>query len=161
MFREWNRNCEAFLSGLGFDNNSSLKGLFFFNLFIASNIFACFISWLWELLCISNVRSSNQEGLCSLKALKCGTPCLADSNVSVGLNIVGRRLADLPSSSPLLLVSPWCCETLPVISGMSSPAQERTGLNVALSWTGQVVYREALFHYSPPCVAVTKICSLF
>lgn len=66
---------------------------------------------------------------------------------------------------PSLLLTPWSCEALPVISGMSLPVQERTGLNVALSCTSQVSHREALFHNSqtPPqmCVAMTKFAAFF
>lgn len=58
--------------------------------------------------------------------------------------------ARLTSPPPPPAVTPWSCAALPVISGMSLPAQERTGLNVALSWSGPVSHREALFHYSPP-----------
>lgn len=53
---------------------------------------------------------------------------------------------------PSLLMTSWSCEALQVISGMSLPVQERTGLNVALSCTSQVSHREVLFHNSSPCV---------
>lgn len=62
-------------------------------------------------------------------------------------------------SHRLLWLTPWSCESLPVISGMSSPAQERTGLNVALSC--QVSHREALFHYTTPTHPHPRVCVAF
>lgn len=60
----------------------------------------------------------------------------------VGLQQRACWPALLPSSS---LVAPRSCWAQPVISGMSSPVQEWTRLNVALSWTSQVWHRAPCF----------------
>lgn len=64
-------------------------------------------------------------------------------NTTKPVCVFSSRLVDLPSLSPS--AAPWSFWTLPVIPGMSLPAQEWSRLNVALFWNSQVWHRGTLF----------------
>lgn len=141
MFRKWSWSPVPCLSGLGFDKSPTLKR-FCLYLPAASWMFACFISWLWELVCTVSVIST-PKGMRIITALKsggawCGRPARCRSQAYWPTSLLFQWLL---GAARLCQLSQEC------------PCQPSRGQDLML-----LFHAPAKSHIGRPCFITTPPC---